>query len=90
MSQNCKKPERKNGLTIKNIKSSGYLISFLAVLFVSETSEAGDNSGYYVKGEVGYGFPNDPDSTSGAGVASTNESNDDSQKFGIGLGYNRN
>ena len=69
------------------LKSFGYLLGFLAILFVSEISEAGDKSGYYVRGDIGYGFPNDQEQVNGSGVASTNESNDEFVKFGIGLGY---
>ena len=70
------------------LKNLNWLLICLAIVLVSQTSLASDTTGYYFKGEIGYGFPNDPDTTSGAGVASTNESNDDIMKFGIGLGYN--
>jgi opacity protein-like surface antigen len=73
---------------MKHLKSLFFSLGFLAVLFASETSDAQDKDGYYFKGELGYGFSNDTEQFNGTGIASTNESNDDIVKLGIGLGYN--
>ena len=59
---------------------------FLTTLFASKTSDAGDDSISYFKGEIGYGFPNDPGQVTGAGTILENESNDDIMKYGIGFG----
>ena len=58
----------------------------LATLFASKTSDAGDDGIYYFKGEIGYGFPNDPGQVTGAGTILENESNADIMKYGIGFG----
>ena len=71
---------------MKYFKTFVVFAVFLTTLFASETSKAQDNNSYYFKGEIGYGFPNDPAQVSGAGVASLNESNDDFRKYGIGFG----
>ena len=71
---------------MKYFKTFVVLAGFLAVLFASETSDAGDDGSYYFKGELGKGFPNDPSQVSGTGVSATNESNDDFYKYGIGFG----
>ena len=60
----------------------------LATLFASKTSDAGDDGIYYFKGEIGYGFPNDPGQVTGAGSILEDESNDDFTKYGIGFGIN--
>ena len=71
---------------MKYFKTFVVFAVFLTFPFASETSKAQDNNSYYFKGEIGYGFPNDPSQVSGTGVASTNESNDDFRKYGIGFG----
>ena len=71
---------------MKYFKNFVVFTGFLAILIASETSEAQNNGGYYFKGEIGYGFLNNPDQIHGSGVASTNESNDDFRKYGIGFG----
>ena len=71
---------------MKYFKTFVVFAVFLTTLFASKTSDAQDNNSYYFKGEIGYGFPNDPSQVSGTGVAATNESNDDFRKYGIGFG----
>ena len=71
---------------MKYFKTFVVFAVFLTTLFASKTSDAGDDGSYYFKGEIGYGFPNDPSQVSGTGVAATNESNDDFRKYGIGFG----
>ena len=61
---------------------------FLVIQFASETSKAQDNNSYYFKGEIGYGFPNDPATVTGDGTSAQNESHDNFKKYGIGLGFN--
>ena len=73
---------------MKYLKSFVVFTVFLAILSASETSEAQNNGSYYVKGEIGYGFPNDPSQVSGSGKAATNESTNDFRKYGVGLGLN--
>ena len=73
---------------MKYFKSFVVFAVFLTTLFASKTSDAGDDGIYYFKGEIGYGFPNDPSQVSGTGVSATNESNDDFYKYGIGFGVN--
>ena len=74
---------------MKYFKTFVVFAVFLTTLFASKTSDAGDDGSYYFKGEIGYGFPNDPDQVSGSGVAATNESTDDFRKYGVGLGLNK-
>ena len=71
---------------MKYFKTFVVFAVFLTTLFASETSKAQDNNSYYFKGEIGYGFPNDPAQVDGTGVAALNESNDDFRKYGIGFG----
>ena len=71
---------------MKYFKTLVVFAIFLTTLFASKTSDAQDDGSYYFKGEIGYGFPNDPSQVSGAGVSAVNESNDDFYKYGIGFG----
>ena len=71
---------------MKYFKTFVVFAVFLTTLFASKTSDAGDDGSYYVKGEIGKGFPNDPSQVSGAGVSAVNESNDNFRKYGIGFG----
>ena len=71
---------------MKYFKTFVVFAVFLATLFASKTSDAGDDGTYYFKGEIGYGFPNDPSQVTGGGIDAENESNDDIMKYGIGFG----
>ena len=71
---------------MKYFKTFVVFAVFLTFQFASETSKDQDNNSYYFKGEIGYGFPNDPAQVDGTGVAALNESNDDFRKYGIGFG----
>jgi opacity protein-like surface antigen len=73
---------------MKYFKTFVVFAVFLTTLFASETSDAGDDGSYYFKGEIGYGFPNDPSQVTGGGTSAENESNDNFRKYGIGLGFN--
>ena len=73
---------------MKYFKSFVVFAVFLTTLFASKTSDAGDDGTYYFKGEIGYGFPNDPSQVTGGGIDAENESNDDIMKYGIGFGIN--
>ena len=73
---------------MKYFKTFVVFAVFLATLFASKTSDAGDDGIYYFKGEIGYGFPNDPGQVTGAGSILEDESNDDFYKYGIGFGIN--
>ena len=73
---------------MKYFKTFVVFAVFLTTLFASKTSDAGDDGTYYFKGEIGYGFPNDPGQVTGAGTILENESNDDIMKYGIGFGIN--
>ena len=73
---------------MKHLKCFVVFSGFLAIQFASETSKAQDNISYYFKGEIGYGFPNDPAQVTGEGTILENESNDDIMKYGIGFGIN--
>ena len=73
---------------MKYFKTFVVFAVFLTTLFASKTSDAGDDGSYYFKGEIGYGFPNDPSQVTGGGTSAENESNDDFRKYGIGLGFN--
>ena len=73
---------------MKYFKTFVVFAVFLTTLFASETSKAQDNNSYYFKGEIGYGFPNDPAQVTVAGTILENESNDDIMKYGIGFGLN--
>ena len=71
---------------MKYFKTFVVFAVFLTTLSASKTSDAGDDSIYYFKGEIGYGFPNDPSQVTGGGIDAENESNDDIMKYGIGFG----
>ena len=71
---------------MKYFKTFVVFAVLLATLFASKTSDAGDDGIYYFKGEIGYGFPNDPGQVTGAGTILENESNDNFKKYGIGFG----
>ena len=71
---------------MKYFKTFVVFAVFLTTLFASKTSDAGDDGIYYFKGEIGYGFPNDPGQVTGAGTILENESNDNFKKYGIGFG----
>ena len=73
---------------MKYFKTFVVFAVFLTTLFASKTSDAGDDGIYYFKGEIGYGFPNDPGQVTGAGSILEDESNDDFTKYGIGFGIN--
>ena len=73
---------------MKYFKTFVVFAVLLATLFASKTSDAGDDGIYYFKGEIGYGFPNDPGQVTGAGSILEDESNDDFYKYGIGFGIN--
>ena len=73
---------------MKYFKTFVVFAVFLATLSASKPSDAGDDGIYYFKGEIGYGFPNDPGQVTGAGTILEDESNDDIMKYGIGFGIN--